>query len=399
MSTFKIRKDNSALSTHLVHSAPIGPEGFQSLATPLYRASSTFFNNTAAQRAPIDTLGLDYSYGLHGNPTRYTLAKKLAEIEGAQHALVCPSGLAAIALVAQACLKQSDHWLIPENAYGPVHALADDLQQFGITFSEYDPCNLHSVKSNIQPNTQLIWTEAPGSLTFEVPDLQSIVQLAKQAHIKTAIDNTWSAGIALKPFELGLDYSVQALTKYQSGHADVLMGAVLCKHTEQFSAIERKSRLYGFGVSPDDCAMVLRGLLTLPLRYKHQGDKGHVIAKALQEFPAVARVLHPALAGSLGHNFFVRDFKGQASVFAVVLKAEYSDVQACSIVDALTQFRIAYSWGGPESLALVVNIPEKRKRNLGTAGQPCGPILRLAIGLEDEIDLLNDLKQAFSRVQ
>lgn len=399
MSTFDNKPKALKLSTHLVHSPAVGPEGYNSLATPVYRGSSTFFLNTAAQRAQVDVLGLDYSYGLHGNPTQYTLAKKLAEIEGAKHALVCPSGLAAIALVVKACLKQGEHWLLPENAYGPVRLLAEDLLSFGIEYSEYDPCDLSSLAKQLRPNTRLVWAEAPGSLTFEVPDLQGIVQLTQSQNIRTAIDNTWSAGIALKPFELGFDYSVHALTKYQNGHADVLMGAVLSNNTDHFAAVEHKNRIYGLGVSPSDCELVLRGLLTLPLRYQHQGDKAYAIAQALQAFPAVSRVLHPALPSCPGHTHFKALFQGQASVFAVVLQTQYTDAQACAIVDALKLFRIAYSWGGPESLALVVNVPNSRKRHLGQDGQACGPILRLAIGLEDTDDLLNDLKQAFQCVQ
>lgn len=205
MSTFKHKKPTHGLSTEIVHSRPVSANGFSSQPVPVYRGSSTFFENTAAQRAPVNPIGLDYSYGLHGNPTQYTLAKNLAEIEGATHALLCPSGLTGIALVAQACLKTGDHWLIPENVYGPVQALARSLQaDYGVEFSEYDPCDLASLTTVVQPNTKLVWTEAPGSLTFETPDLRAIVAFAKANGARTGIDNTWAAGIAYKPFEHGL---------------------------------------------------------------------------------------------------------------------------------------------------------------------------------------------------
>lgn len=395
MSTFKHNKASKGLDTEIVHSKPVSHEGFSSLPVPVYRGSSTFFENTAAQRAPVNPVGLDYSYGLHGNPTQYTLAKKLAEIEGAMHALVCPSGLTGIALVAQACLKTGDHWLIPENVYGPVQALARNLQaDSGIEFSEYDPCDSGSVKTALQANTKLIWAEAPGSLTFEVPDLQAILAIAKAHGARTGIDNTWAAGIAYKPFEYGFDFSVQALTKYQCGHADVLMGAVLSNNTKAFIDVERKNRILGLGVSPSDCALVLRGLLTLPLRYKQQAENGLVIAQTLKSHPAVARVLHPEFPECPGHRFYKRDFNGFASIFSVVLKSEYSDEQACKIIDSLKLFKIAYSWGGPESLGLVVNIPDSRRRYLADQRGLCGPILRLAIGLEDPADLIADLMQA-----
>lgn len=399
MSTFKHPKTAQGLSTNIVHSKPASKEGFSALPVPVYRGSSTFFENTAAQRAPVDPLGLDYSYGLHGNPTQYTLAKKLAEIEGATHALVCPSGLTGIALVAQACLKTGDHWLIPENVYGPVQALARSLKiDYGIEFSEYDPYDAATVKAALQTNTKLVWTEAPGSLTFEVPDLEAIVAFAKAHGARTGIDNTWAAGIAYKPFEHGFDYSVQALTKYQCGHADVLMGAVLSDTTNAFADVERKNRVLGLGVSPADCALVLRGLLTLPLRYTQQAENGLLLARALKEHPAVAKVLHPEFPECPGHKFYKRDFKGFASIFSVVLKPEFTDEHACAVIDKLKLFKIAYSWGGPESLGLVVNVPESRKRYLADANGQCGPILRLAIGLEEPADLIADLKQALDKV-
>ncbi|HEX4917339.1 MAG TPA: PLP-dependent transferase [Limnobacter sp.] len=401
MSTFAPDDRNLNLSTRLVHATQADAEGFHSQAVPVYRGSSTFFENTAAQRAHVDALGLDYSYGLHGNPTQYTLAQQLAHIEGAKHALVCPSGLAAITLVATACLKHGDHWLIPGNVYGPVQTLARQLQtDYGVAFGEYDPCNVASVKAALQPNTKLIWTEAPGSLTFEVPDLLAMVELAQAHGARTGIDNTWSAGLAFKPFEHGFDYSVQALTKYQCGHVDVLMGAVLANNTQAFADVERRNRVFGLGVGPDDCSLVLRGLLTLPLRFEHQGKQALELARRLESHPAVATVLHPAMPNCPGHAHFKQLFSGSASIFSVVLNDMYTDAQACRVIDALGLFKIAYSWGGPESLALVVNIPQTRRQQLAKhLGQAAGPILRLAIGLEDVEDLWRDLQQALQTLQ
>lgn len=406
MSTFK-RNPNDPLNTadtatRLIHSGGVDASGFKSQHTPVYRGSSTFFSSTAEQRTPVDPLSLDYSYGLHGNPTQYTLCKKLAEIEGALHALVCPSGLSSISIVALACLKSGDHWLIPSNAYGPVWAFAHNLRdQFGIQVGEYEPMQPGHLESQIKPNTRLVWTESPGSLTFETPDLCDIVRVAKANKLLTAIDNTWSAGLVLKPFEIGIDFSIQALTKYQCGHADVLMGAVLCNHTDAFRPIERQNRLFGLGVSPSDCELVLRGLLTLPVRYKAQADTALELAMALQNHPAVHRVLHPALPECPGHTNWKSQFTGAASLFGVQLKESVTDAQACAWVDALKWFKIAYSWGGPESLAVVVNISDERRKQLNLGNPGGGPIVRLAIGLEDvkdlKADLLNALDQAFTQ--
>ncbi|HEY1058607.1 MAG TPA: PLP-dependent transferase [Limnobacter sp.] len=395
MSTFKPKDNGLDLPTHLLHTDNADTTGYSALATPVYRGSSIFFKNTAEQRREHDPLALSYTYGIRDNPTQFTLAKKLAEIEGAQHALVCPSGLSAIALVAQACLKTGDHWCIPDNAYGPVHALAHSLQQdYGIEFSVYESTLVESLKAAVKTNTRLIWTESPGSLTFEVPDLRAIVALAQTLGIPTGIDNTWSAGIALKPFELGLDFSIQALTKYQCGHADVLLGAVLSNNSRLFAAVERKNRLYGLGVSPEDCSLVLRGLYTLPLRFEAQAKTALDLAHWLSLHPAVKTVLHPALPSCPGHAWFKRDFTGAASVFAVTLHQRFSDADACAVIDRLKLFRIAYSWGGPESLGLVVNIPDSRRAHLMSLLGECGPMLRLAVGLETFRDLKADLEQA-----
>ncbi|NJM31945.1 MAG: cystathionine beta-lyase [Limnobacter sp.] len=433
MSTFKPNEilKNTHLQTRLVHTQAIGPEGFKSLSTPVYRGSSLFFENTAAQRAAINPLGLDYSYGVHGNPTQFTLAKKLAMLEGCQHGLIVPSGLSAIATTVLGLLKTGDHWLLPDNVYGPAQLLAKDLAcSAGISFSTYNPMDLQTLANQLTPETRLVWVEAPGSLTFETPDLAELKKIVKQdffdlvaqrkhsgnlssdkksadnplsqAAVRTpllAIDNTYAAGIAFKPFEFGFDVSVQALTKYQCGHADVLMGAVLADNTEVFAAIERKNRVLGLCVSPEDCALVLRGLLTLPLRYHHQAENALQIAKWLQAQPEVLCVLHPLMPDAPGHQAFVNHFSAAASVFSVVFKPEFTDNHAAAFVDELKLFHIAYSWGGPESLATVVQLPPARFNGLRQQyRRNAGPTVRLCIGLEAPEDLITDLQESLGKM-
>lgn len=398
----KQTKRGMSAATAAVNGAQVSTKGYDTLATPVYRGSSIFFSNTAAQRGKVDLLGLDYTYGLHGNPTQYTLAQRLADIEGAQHCLLCPSGLNAIVLVAMAVLKTGQHWLIPGNVYNPVHALAVRLKaDFNIAFDVYDPLDLDTLENLIRPETQLVWAEAPGSITFEVPDLTRLLEIASSNKLLTAIDNTWSAGMTFKPFCVGashsaFDFSIQALTKYQCGHADVLMGAVLSSNTAAFAEVEKRNRTYGVGVSPDDCALVLRGLLTLPLRYKAQGDAALEIADWLQTQPEVGKVLHPALADCPGHEHFKTHFTGSASIFSILLKPGFGDTHACRLVDSLQIFRIAYSWGGPESLALAGDLPADRLNQILDGN---GSLVRLAIGLEDVDDLKADLRQALDAMK
>lgn len=385
-----------ALSTQLLHAPTADANAFDSLAVPVFKGSSLFFPNTAAQRAPADLMGLDYSYGLHGNPTQYTLAQRLAHIEGARFCSVVPSGLTAIVVVAHAVLKTGDHWLIPGNVYNPVQVLAKHMHlDYGIEFDEYDPMDLEGMERLVRPNTRMIWAEAPGSITFEVPDLGKLVEVAHKHQALTAIDNTWSAGIAFKPFEHGFDFSIQALTKYQNGHADVLMGAVLTSDDTLFEKVILRRKLLGVGVSPMDCDLVLRGLHTLPLRYAAQGEAGLHIAAWLRTQPEVQGVLHPAFPECPGHANYVKYFQGAASVFSVLLKAEFGDSQACKFVDNLDLFRIAYSWGGPESLALAGDLPPGRLKKVAAEA---GSLVRLAIGLEAVEDLKRDLRQALDRL-
>jgi cysteine-S-conjugate beta-lyase len=391
MSTFEHSKSNLGLQTELIHEPGVEAQAFHALPHPITRGSTTFFANTAEQRAPIDALGLDYSYGIHGNPTQYTLAKQLARIEQAKHCLLIPSGLNAIAVTALGFLSAGGHWLIPENAYGPVLTLAQHWQeQFNIAFDTYNPLDENNLAQKIQTNTQLIWSESPGSITFEVPKISKLSATAHQFGIPIAIDNTWSSGLIFKPFDHGIDISVQSLTKYQGGHADVIMGAVTGNNTELFAKIENQNRILGMAVSPDDCALVLRSLKTLPLRHKEQAKVALELAEFIKSQPQVNRLLHPAHPDCPGHQNWLSDFTGAASLFAFTLKPEFTDKDAVRFVDALRVFHIGYSWGGPESLALAYNLPMNRQTHIGN-----GPLIRLAIGLEDPNDLKADLLQAF----
>ncbi len=395
MSTFEKKQSALGLQTQLVHEPGVDPEGFNALPHAVHRGSTTFFKNTAEQRKPVDVLGTDYSYGLHGNPTQYTLAKQLAKIEEAKHCLLLPSGLTAIAIIGLALLKTGDHWLLPDNAYGPALSLAKQWKmQFNIDFDVYDALNTADLENKCRPNTKLLWTETPGSITFEVPDLAALCAVAKARKIPVCVDNTWSSGLHFKPFSHGADLSIQALTKYQSGHADVIMGSVCSNNTELFSQVERQNRLLGFGVSPDDCALILRSLHTLNLRHREQARVALDIATWVATQPEVARLLHPAFPSCPGHANWLRDFSGSASLFAFTLSENLSDADAVRFVDALQVFHIGYSWGGPESLALAFEMPANRTLHTGR-----GPLIRLAIGLEDPQDLKADLENAFKALR
>jgi cystathionine beta-lyase len=371
--------------------------GFDSFSPPTHRGSTVVFRNLAELRAHGDKATTYWRYGLHATPTSEALCQHLAQIEGGRHTLLLPSGLAAISLVYFGTVKAGDDVLIPDNVYGPNRDHAEWLaRDFGITVRYYDPMIGAGIAGLIHPNTRLIWMEAPGSVTMEVPDSEAIVAAAKARGVLTAIDNTWSAGVYFRPFDKGIDISVQALTKYQSGGSDVLMGAVLTADSALDSRLKRARMLMGWGVSADDCFLVLRSLPSLPVRLAAHDRGAREIAEWLAQRPEVVKVLHPALPDCPGHAFWRRDFSGASGLFAIILHERYSRAQVDAFVEALRLFAIGWSWGGARSLAVPYHVQTMRPVGAWPpAGwQHAGELVRLYIGLEDTRDLIADLRAA-----
>ncbi len=218
-------KKTLSIETRINHNRYTPPEGFKSYAEPVYRGSTILFRNLTELRSRSGLNRDGYAYGLHGTPTTYTLEAQLAAVEGGNHALLVPSGLAAISLVDFAFLKTGDDMLIPDDAYNPNQEMGRWLaRDYGISVRFYDPMIGAGIADLIQENTRLIWTEVPGSITMEVPDLPAICKAAHEKGVVVALDNTWSAGLVYDGFAHGADVIVQALTKYQGGASDLLMG-------------------------------------------------------------------------------------------------------------------------------------------------------------------------------
>lgn len=389
--------DRKAFQTALIHSDYTPPEGFAALPTGIHHASTVLFKDVAAMRSRNWQDKNSYTYGLHGTPTTFTLEARLAQIEGGEHCLLAPSGLAAIAMVDFALLKSGDDVLIPDNVYNPNRELGRWLSQdFGITARFYDPLIGEGIAALIQPNTRLVWTEAPGSVSMEVPDIPAICRVVRERRaggqsIYVAIDNTWSAGIAFRAFEHGVDVVMQALTKYQSGGSDVLMGAVITRDKELIHRIEMAHMRIGFGVGADDAYLVLRGLPTMKLRFDAHDAGARQVAAWLKGRPEIVRVLHPAFEDCPGHEIWKRDFTGAGGLFSVVFDERYSEAQTDRFVDSLKLFKIGFSWGGAHSLCVPYRIQAMRKNWSGT-----GQLVRFNIGLEDPADLIADIEHALS---
>ncbi|HVR45017.1 MAG TPA: cystathionine beta-lyase [Candidatus Binatia bacterium] len=380
--------------TRLLHSDARVPEGYRSLATPVYRGSTTLFPSAAAVTDRWDQERFGYTYGLYGTPTTLELAARIAELEGGGRTILTPGGQSAISLIDFALLKSGDHILVPQSVYRPNRQLTTALlSRFGVTATFYDPEIGAGIASLMRDETRLVWTESPGSVTMEVQDVPAIAAAAHERGALVALDNTWSAGVFFDAFAHGADVTMQALTKYVGGHSDLLLGSVTVRDDALYQRLGAARQVIGCAASPDDCSLALRGLQTLAVRLRAVEASALEIARWLAERPEVECVLHPALPSCPGHEFWKRDFTGSSGVFSIVFKPGPAWEQVCAFVDALQLFEVGYSWAGTTSLAVAYTIAP-------AGGRPAYDhrLVRFSIGLESTEDLIVDLERALAAV-
>jgi cystathionine beta-lyase len=361
---------------------------------PVYHASTVLFPTLADLELAEKGQFKGPVYGRHGTPTTFALQDAVAALEGSDEAAILPSGMAAIAVALLAFLKTGDHLLVTDNAYAPARRFcAQMLKPMGIEATFFDPAIGAGIAELIQPNTKIILCESPGSLTFEVQDVPAIVAAAHAKGVKVAFDNTWATPLYFPAIKHGVDVSISAGTKYLVGHSDAMIGT-LAFHSGDAKRIRSKIADLGYSTAPDDCYLALRGLRTLAVRLPRHGETGLKLARFLQTRREVARVYHPALPGSPGHELWKRDFSGATGLFSFALKPVSRDALA-RMVDDLTLYGMGYSWGGYESLLLPVN--PKSIRTTVPWTEP-GPLLRVHAGLEDPDDLIEDLAAGLDRL-
>ena len=395
-------------TTHLIHHPYTPPADFEAPQPGVFKASTVYFPNVAAMRSREWKNKSGYTYGLHGTPTTYLLEERLCALEGGLQCVLVPSGLAAIANTALALLKSGDEVLIPDNAYGPNKALAEgELQHWGITHAYYDPLNPADLAARITGRTRLVWLEAPGSVTMEFPDLIELVRICRDRGVTCALDNTWGAGLAFRPFDLlgdgtlGVNLSVQALTKYPSGGGDVLMGSIITRDEALHLKVKLCHMRLGLGVGANDVETVLRSLPSIGLRYAAQDRTARALASWWQQQPQCVQLLHPAFEGAPGHAHWQRLCArpgGQglaAGLFSVLLDARLSQAQVDAFCDSLQRFRIGYSWGGPVSLVVPYDLASMRSRQ--QAHLKAGHLVRFSTGLESSEALIEDLQASVGR--
>lgn len=378
--------------SRVVHHPAVSHEGFASLAVPTYRASTIVFDDAGAY-ANRKYRGPDgYTYGLHGTPTTRTLESQLSLLEGAERTVIVPSGQAGIAIVFLTVLRPGDKVLIPDTAYPPVRGLCQNyLAPRGIDYVAYDPLIGKDIAGLIDSRTKLVWMESPGSTTMEFQDVPGIVAVAKARGVLTGCDNTWATPLLFKPLQHGVDFSMEALTKYVGGHSDILLGSISVTDISKHRALKDTTRMFGIGVSPDDCGLALRGLQTMGVRLAHIGKVATDFAQLLVGRGGVKQVLHPVLPDCPGHAFWKRDFAGASGVFSVILERDVEDRLEAAL-GKLEIFSIGASWGGARSLIAPMSVRDDREvRRI--PGDP--PILRISIGLEDPDDLWRDLDAVF----
>ncbi len=374
--------------TIAVHAGRMSREHFGVVNTPVYRASTILFPDLAT----LESRDAPYTYGLRGTPTSESFEEAVTELEGGAQTKVVPSGLAAITFAILAVCRAGDHLLMVDSCYGPSRTFCDKmLKHLGIETTYYDPSLGSGITGLFRTNTRAVFCESPGSLTFEVQDVPAIAAAAKAHGASVLIDNTWATPLLFQPLAHGVDLSIQAVTKYVGGHADVMMGYVTANESHAKRLLDTHDQL-GLYASGDDCFLALRGLRTMPVRLKRHEETALKLARWLQPRPEVSRVLHPALEDDPGHRLWKRDFKGSCGLFGVVFKPMPHKALA-AFMDGLTQFGIGYSWGGYESLI----VPAHITRTASTFNAE-GPVIRIHAGLEDADDLIADLAAGFGRM-
>jgi cystathionine beta-lyase len=332
-----------------------------------------------------------WTYGRHGTATHEALKQALLEIEDAQHCAIVASGLLACTIPFIAFAQTGSHVLVGDNTYGPTRRFCDrTLSRWGCETEYFDTTIGAGIAKLIRPTTKLIFLESPGSMTFEIADAPAIAAAAKAKGVVTVMDNTWSAGVYYKPLSLGFDISVQANTKYVSGGADALNGAIFANDEALMARLKETIADLGINVSADDAYAVLRGARSLAMRMERHQASALEVARWLKSHPSIQRVLHPALEDDPGHALWKRDFSGSSGLFGIVLKPSQTK-QVHAFLDALELFGLGFSYGGFESLAIHCDPQLKRTATTPAYG---GPLIRLSVGLEDSADLIDDLDQA-----
>ena len=389
MSHPTIGDDPFAIDTRLSHLGRAPAEHAGMVNVPIYRGSTILSETLEDWESRKRDDNPMANYGRFGSPLSRALESAICELEGGYRSILFPSGLSACTHALLGVLKAGDHLLISDSVYGPTRTFADQvLSRLQVQVQYFDPMLASGLAAKVKQNTRAVYLESPGSMTFEVQDVPALAAVAHRAGALVIMDNTWATPLFFKPFQHGVDISIHAATKYIVGHSDALLG-VATANEAAWPALQSSAHHFGETAGPDDIYLALRGLRTLAVRMRRHWDNGLQLARSLQKHPGVERILHPALPGDPGHAIWKRDFLGASGLFGVVLKP-MSRQQLSVLFRNLRLFGIGLSWGGYESLALLVDPPKRTEESFALTG----PLLRIHAGLEGANDLIADMHQA-----
>lgn len=371
--------------TRLIHNrAGTGPR--RTVNPPVERASTVILSDREA------LYGKKPGYGRMGLSVHRELEEALCLLEQANHARLTPSGLSACAVAVASVVSAGDTVIISDSIYGPTRRFCEQrLKRMGVACKRFNPRDPGQIETLLKAGIKAVFLESPGSLTFEVSDTPAIVELARANDAITIMDNTWSAGVFHQPLTLGVDISVQALTKYVVGHADAFGGAVMTKDERLGREVEQLTEDWGISIGPEEAYNALRGTRTLVTRLGQHEQTALSLARWLEAQPLVTRVIHPALASHPDHALWKRDFSGSSGLFGFVLDA-VSDSEIDAFIAALELFKLGFSWGGFESLIIPCDQQLSRLKGDWTDRRG-GHLVRLHAGLEAADDLVADLQR------
>ena len=385
---------NKKLSTHtlIAHTGKNAHENFGIPAPPLYRTSTILSSNMNAYRNKTGK----YTYGRNGTPTTESLSLSIAKLYNADGCVLAPSGMSAITTGLMSTIKTNDHILVPDSVYGSTRRFVkEEFPRLNIDYQFYNSRDIDSLETLIKENTSAIYIETPGTYTFEIIDIEEVIRICKKYKLKSIIDNTWATALYFNPLEFGVDVVIEAVTKYISGHSDIMMGAVVA-NDENLINLQRWTRNSGTYVSPDDVYLSLRGLRTLPLRLKQSSENSFALAKYLETKKEVKKVIHPALTQHPEHEKWKKYFNGSSGLFAIEFQDYITQTDVDRLADACKIFGIGASWGGYSSLLSTMNISENR--HLKSSYVPKGEYLRIYAGSENIDDLIHDLEKGFTEL-
>ena len=387
--------------TQLVHLGR-NPKFTQKGVNPvIQRTSSVIFDSVEDKKHAVRNRANGVlMYGRRGTQTHFAFQEAMTELECGAGCVLYPSGAAAITNAIMSFINAGDHILVTGSAYDPTQNFCDKiLTGLNVETNYFDPLIGDKIADLIRPNTKIVFLESPGSITMEVHDLPAIVKAVRQKspEIIIMIDNTWAAGVLLKPLLFDVDISIQSATKYINGHSDGMLGLAVANQ-RCIETLRENSYLLGQTADPDTVYMAGRGLHTLPTRLKQHEANSLTVANWLVEHPSVAHVFHPALPSHPGHAVFKRDFSGCNGLFSFQLISRLSPKQFSDFLDHFSHFKMGYSWGGFESLILGYQTEDLLNMRQYDYQPDSGSFFRLHVGLEHPQDLIDDLQRAFERI-